>query len=305
VARRAIIIDCDPGVDDAVALLLAFASPDRLDLRAITTVAGNVTIDLATRNALRVREVAGRPDVPVHSGAAAPLRRPLATAEHVHGAGGLGGVELPHLSARPAPGHAADALAALLLAAEHPVTLAMLGPQTNIAMALERAPEIRRMVAEIVFMGGSAGAGNVTPHAEFNMHVDPDAAAAVLASRIPSTMVGLDVTRQARMTEHRLARIAALATPSARLAASILEPYVAGGRLEGEALHDPCVIAYLLEPGLFRGRPARVSVECVDQERLGKTTVSAPEGTHSLVRFLYAVDVEGFFDLLAERLGRT
>jgi purine nucleosidase len=303
-APRALIIDCDPGIDDAIALLLAFACPEALDVRAVTTVAGNVTVDRATRNALHVRDVARRPDAPIYSGASCPLACPLQTAEHIHGAGGLGGLRLPDPSGTAAPGHAVDALAALLADSAEPVTLALLAPQTNIALLFEQAPWCRDAIAEIVFMGGSAVRGNVTPYAEFNMHIDPHAAAAVLASGVPCTMVGLDVTRQVRVTAERQAQLAALETPSARLAASLLATYGIE-QPDGEPLHDPCVIAYLLEPGLFGGDFARTSVECHDPDRLGQTVVEPTDtGSPGAVRVLDRIDVDGFFDLLAGQLGR-
>src|SRR5690348_5317532 len=198
-----IVIDCDPGHDDAIAILLALASPE-LELVGVTTVAGNQTLDKTTRNALVTLEIAGRPDIPVAAGADAPLQRELRTAAHVHGETGLDGPELPDPSAEPVAENAADFLAELI---EPGVVLVPTAPLTNIALLFERHPEVRERVERIVWMGGAIGEGNVTPAAEFNAFVDPEAAAVVFASGIPITMIGLDVTHRALFTRAHADRV--------------------------------------------------------------------------------------------------
>ncbi len=294
-AARTVILDCDPGVDDAVALLMALASPGELHLPGITTVAGNVPLELTTRNALALLALAGR-RIPVFAGAARPLVRPLATAEHVHGDSGLGGLVLPEPAETAEDLPAAQFITEMAEAGGGEVILAPTGPLTNIALALRAVPD----VAGIVLMGGAAGAGNITPHAEFNIYVDPDGAAEVFASGAPITMIGLDVTRQVMITPARLAAIGAVGTAAAAAVATMLGTYPAGA-----PLHDPCVIAYLLRPDLFAGRAARVTVETADEETLGRTLVDwqAPPGACNAT-VIKTVDSDGLFALLMECLGR-
>jgi len=306
-----IIIDTDPGQDDAVALLLALASPE-IQVLGVTAVAGNVPLALTARNARVVLELAGRSDVPVFAGCDRPLARPLVTAEHVHGKTGLDGFDLPDPANALQERHAVDFIVETLRAeAAGTVTLCPLAPLTNIATALQRAPDIAPRIGRIVLMGGAYfEVGNITPAAEFNVYVDPEAAATVLASGVPITVLPLDATHKALITAERLDRIAALGTPVARAVRGWLDFYERfdvekyGGA--GGPLHDPCVIAYLLRPDLFAGRHINVEVETQSDLTRGMTvadwwrvTDRAPNAT-----FIGDVDAEGFFALLTERLGR-
>lgn len=306
-----IVIDTDPGIDDAVALLLALAERERLDVLGITVVAGNVSLPLATANALRLVELAGRADVPVYAGAAAPLHRALRTAHHVHGEDGLAGSGLPAPPGHAQPRHAVAFLVDTLSAASaHSVTLCALGPLTNLALALAQAPQIARNVARIVLMGGSRDLGNVTPAAEFNFHVDPDAAAAVFGAGIPIVMHGLHVTHQAIATPERVARIAALGTPVARAVAGMLGRSRPGARerygVEGGPLHDPCVIAWLLWPELFDGRDCHVDIETAGPSTLGRSTIDwwNTLGLSANAHVVDRIDADGFFERLTTALAR-
>ena len=308
---RKIIIDTDPGQDDAVAILLALASPE-IEVLAVTAVAGNVPLALTARNARAVCEVAGRPDVAVHAGADAPLRRALVTAEHVHGRTGLDGADLPEPSAPLRRGHAADAIAeALRREPPGAVTLCALGPLTNLAMAFERAPDVVERVAEIVLMGGAYfEVGNITPAAEFNVYVDPEAARAVFACGRPITVLPLDATHKVLTTRARLDRLRAMGNRAGEVVAGWCGFFERFDRekygAEGAPLHDPCVIAHLLRPELFAGRHVNVEIECGSDLTRGMTvadwwgvTDRAPNAT-----FLGSADAEGFWELLIERLGR-
>ncbi|MGB3137391.1 MAG: nucleoside hydrolase, partial [Nodosilinea sp.] len=221
---RPLIIDCDPGVDDAIALLLAFASPDEFDLLGVTTVAGNVPLALTQANARRVCHLAQRADVPVYAGCPRPLLRSLTTAEDIHGSTGLGDGLLPDPTMPLQDQHAVAFLIERLMTAATPITLATLGPLTNLAVALIQCPEIVQGLDRVVMMGGSLGAGNVTPTAEFNIYVDPHAAKVVVEAGLPLTMVGLDVTHQVLTTPDRLAALEQLGTVGAA-AAALLRHY--------------------------------------------------------------------------------
>ena len=307
---RKIIIDTDPGQDDAVAILLALASPE-LEVLGLVAVAGNVPRALTERNARRIVELAGRPDVPVHAGAVRPLVRPPITAEHVHGETGLDGADLPapEVPLHPQPG--VDFIVETLLAAEPgEVTLCTLGPLTDVALALNRAPEIAPRIREIVMMGGAYfEVGNITPTAEFNVYVDPEAADVVLRSGVPVTMLPLDVTHAALATPERLARLRALGNRAGAVVAAMLgfserfdrEKYAT----PGAPVHDPNVIAWLLAPELYRGRRVNVTVECASPLTLGMTVADYWRVTDRPANalFLRGVDDAGFFDLLAERLA--
>lgn len=310
-APRSVIIDCDPGHDDALAILFALGSPDELDVLALTAVAGNVPLTLTERNARKVCELAGRPDLPVYAGCARPLMRDLVTAEHVFGSTGLEGPELPEPRMPLARAHAVDAIVDLLRS--HPaetITLCPMGPLTNIAMALRKAPDIAPRIKEIVLMGGAMGEGNTTPAAEFNIYVDPHAAKVVFEAGVPLTMLGLDVSRQALLTSDRLEAIRRLGTPFSRTVVGLLEFYsryhqTRRGRV-GAPLHDPCVIAYVLEPGLFRGRTCHVAIETQGEHTLGRTVVdwSGRTSHRRNATVINEIDADGFFALLTERLAR-
>jgi purine nucleosidase len=311
-APRRIIIDTDPGQDDAVALLLALASPEELDVVGVAAVAGNVPLDKTAYNARRIVELAGRTGVPVHAGCERPLARNLVTAEHVHGRSGLDGYDLPEPVLALADRHGVDFIVDALMAAEAgEITLCTLGPLTNVATALAREPAIAPRVREVVMMGGAYfEVGNITPTAEFNIHADPEAADAVFRSGIPITMASLDVTHQVLTTHERLAAFAGLGNRVGAAVAGLLsfserfdlEKY--GGH--GAPLHDPCVIAWLIRPELFRGRTVNVSVELTGELTAGMTVVDywritdRPKNVH----FLRHVDADGFYALLLDRLAR-
>ena len=309
-ARR-IIIDTDPGQDDAVAILLALASPE-LEVLGITTVAGNVPLHLTSLNARKICEVAGRPDVKVFAGADHPLKRPLTTAEHVHGRTGLDGPSLPDPVMALAPQHAVDFIIATLRA-EPPgsVTLATLGPLTNIALALSQAPDIAPRIKEIVAMGGGFFAGgNVTPAAEFNIYVDPEAARAVLAAGIPLTLIPLDCTHQALTSRARVERLRQLGNRTGQVVAELLDFFERYDEekygTDGGPLHDPCVIAWLLQPGLFTTRHINVAVEVDSSLTRGMTVMDWWRVTERAANATVCgtIDANGFFALLDERLAR-
>ncbi|WP_282051759.1 nucleoside hydrolase [Phaeobacter inhibens] len=311
-SARKIIIDTDPGQDDAVAILLALASPQEIDLLGITCVAGNVPLALTQTNARRVCEVAGRPDVAVHAGCDAPLQRPLITAEHVHGKTGLDGPELWDPTMPLAAAHGVDFIIdSLRREAPGTVTLCPLGPLTNIAAAFQKAPDIVDRVQEIVLMGGAYfEVGNITPAAEFNIYVDPEAAAAVLTSGVPITMMPLDVTHKALATRARVEKIRALDTKVARFTAEMLDFFerfdVEKYGSEGGPLHDPCVIAYLIRPELFSGRHVNVVVETTSKLTLGMTVADWWGVTDRPANALFMgnLEADGFFDLITTRLAR-
>lgn len=307
---RRIIIDTDPGQDDAVAILLALASPE-LDLLGITCVAGNVPLALTARNARVVCELAGRSDVRVFAGCDRPLRRKLVTAEHVHGTSGLDGADLPDPAMPLQPAHAVDFLVETLR--REPagsVTPVALGPLTNIATALRRAPDIAPRIARIVLMGGAYfEVGNITPAAEFNIYVDPEAADIVFRAGVPITMAPLDVTHRALVTRPRRDALRALPGRIGAAVAGWTDFFERFDRekygSEGAPLHDPCAIAWLLRPDLFRGREINVEIETEGRLTLGMTvadywrvTDRAPNAT-----FLRDLDADGFFALLTERLA--
>ena len=309
---RKIIIDTDPGQDDAVAILLALGSPEEIDLLGITCVAGNVPLERTSTNARITCEVGGRSDVQVFAGRNAPLARPLVTAEHVHGKTGLDGPELftPQMPLQDQNG-VDFIIDTMRQEAPGSVTLCPLGPLSNIADAFQRAPDIVDRVAEVVLMGGAYfEVGNITPAAEFNIYVDPEAADIVLKSGVKITMMPLDVTHKALATRPRIEAIRALNSPVGHFTAEMLDFFerfdVEKYGSEGGPLHDPCVIAYLIRPDLFSGRLVNVEVETKSELTLGMTvadwwgvTDRAPN-----VRFMGDLDSDGFFDLITKRLAR-
>ena len=309
---RKIIIDTDPGQDDAVAILVALASPEELDVLGITCVAGNVPLDLTSRNARIVCELAGKRDVKVFAGCDRPLGRDLVTAEHVHGKTGLDGPDLPEPTMPMAEGHAVDFIIDTLRDnAPGTVTLCPLGPLTNIATALQKAPDIADRIAKIVLMGGGYfEGGNITPTAEFNIYVDPQAAQAVFDSGIDLVMMPLDVTHKALVTKARNDAFRALGTPVGIAVAEMTDFFERFDKekygSDGAPLHDPCVTAYLINPDLFKGRHINVEIETESELTMGMTvadwwgvTDRAPNAT-----FMGDLDSDGFFALLTERLAR-
>jgi inosine-uridine nucleoside N-ribohydrolase len=269
-----LILDCDPGHDDAVAILLAHGSPE-IELIAITTVAGNQTIDKTTLNARRICSVAGVVDVPIAKGAEGPLVRPLQTAETVHGVSGLDGPAFDEPTVDVDPRRATELLIDTLMASNGDVTVAATGPLTNIALAIRLEPRIIERIPHLCFMGGAIGLGNWTPAAEFNILVDPEAARAVLTSGIPITMIGLEVTHHARVTEDILGRIAALETTVSRLVVDLMR-FFGGADRPGSgftppALHDACAIAYVIDPTLVDVQPMFVGIETRSEFCDGRT----------------------------------
>lgn len=309
---RKIIIDTDPGQDDAIAILLALASPEDIEVLGITTVAGNVPLDLTSKNARIVCELAGRPDVKVFAGCDAPLVRRLVTAEHVHGKSGLDGPDLPDPEMPLQDQHGVDfIIETLRREPAGTVTLCPLGPLTNIATAFDRAPDILERVQEIVLMGGAYfEVGNITPTAEFNIYVDPEAAEIVLKSGAKITMMPLDVTHKALVTRARNEAFRALGTPVGKAVAEMTDFFERFDRekygSDGAPLHDPTVIAWLLAPRLFTGRFINVEVETQSKLTLGMTVADWWRVTDRApnAMFIGDLDAERFFSILTERLAR-
>lgn len=308
---KKIIFDCDPGVDDAVALFLAFASPQDLDILAITTVAGNVAADLTARNAAVIRQIAGREDVPIHAGARVPLIRPPFDAGAFHGESGLGDLPLFEPAKGAEPGHAAQVIVDLVMAhAPGEITLAVTGPFTNLALAMRLQPDIVPRLGPVVVMGGARReGGNITASAEYNIWADPHAADIVFSSGAACVVMGLDVTHQVRSDPARTAAIAALDTPAARASAALLEfsnaieRDIVGGT--GAPIHDPCVVAYLLAPQLFTLRPCELRVETASPLTLGHTAVEfRVDPAAARVQWATGANAGGVFALLTERLAR-
>lgn len=276
--RRPIIIDTDPGPDDALAILLAFGAKEALDVLALTAVAGNVNVDKTTVNALKIAALAGAPQTPVYRGAPRPLMRPLHTSEFISGVDGLAGMSLPDPTERARKEHAVTYLVdTLTAAAERSITICALGPLTNLALALVMAPEIAGKIEEIVVMGGSRDLGNMTAAAEFNMFVDPHAAAIVFEAGIPITLFALNATHQAVATPARIAPFRTPGGPVSAQVVSMLERHRPGGGslggVGGHPMHDPCVLAYVLWPELFVGRECRVDIEVAEGPTVGRTTI--------------------------------
>lgn len=309
---RRIIIDTDPGLDDAVAILLALAAPDELEMLGIIAVAGNLPLAQTERNARRVCELAGRRDVPVFAGCARPLLRPLATAERIHAETDRERLLLPEPTMPLQAQHGLDFLIETLRSAEPgAITLCALGPLTNIAMALVKAPHVAAKIRELVVMGGACfELGNVTPAAEFNIHLDPHAAAIVIDSGVPITMIPLDVTLQVLSTPPRVAALRALGNRCGVAVAALLTSFEENRRMHfgarARALHDPSVIAYLLHPTLYQGREVNVAIETESLLTMGMTVVDwwAVTGRKANARFMTAVDAAGFYELLTEKLAR-
>lgn len=308
---RKIIIDCDPGQDDAIALLLAFASPEEVDVLGITTVGGNVPLDLTQRNARMMCDIA-KSDVPVFAGCDKPMTRPLRTAEYIHGETGINGIDIFDPETPLQRQHGVDYIIETLLGADDgEITLVPTGPLTNIGTAIDKEPAILAKIEQIVVMGGAMReGGNRTPSAEFNILVDPEAADIVFGCGRPITQMGLDVTHQVLSTEDRVRRIEALGNPVAEAAAGMInfferydmEKYTA----KGAPLHDPCTVAWLIRPELFRGKVCNVAIETQSELTLGHTAVDFWHVTDRPrnVNWIYSVDADGFYDLLTERLAR-
>lgn len=307
-----LIIDTDPGADDVIALLFAMASPEQLKIQALTTVAGNVPLAKTSRNARLAREWAKRPDIAIYAGAPRPLLRTPIYAADIHGSEGITGVKVHEPSQPLADGNAVDYLIRTLRAApEKSVTLAMLGPETNLALALTQAPDITRGLRELVLMGGAHfNGGNITPTAEFNVFADPHAAEIVLKSGVPITMLPLDLTHKVLTSPERIAKLRGLGNQAGRTVADILDAYVQHDMqyygLPGGPVHDATVVAYLLQPSLFRGRKVNVEVDSREGLGFGQTVVDWYGGLKkpANVNWIAEGDAQGFFDLLTQRISR-
>ncbi|HEY0925256.1 nucleoside hydrolase [Brevundimonas sp.] len=309
--RQSLIIDCDPGVDDAVALMLAFGA-EELDLLAVTTVGGNVPVEKTARNARMLRQIAGRPDVPVFMGAARPLARTLGTATDFHGPEGTGDLTPFEPDLPCADGHAADAIVDLVMSRPaKSVAVAVLGPMTNLALAIRKEPALAGRLGPVAVMGGARSeGGNITASAEFNIWADPEAAAEVLATGAEVVLFGLDATHQVRATEERIAAVEAIGTAMADTAASMLrfsqrvERTIVGW--DASPLHDPCPVAWLLKPELFALKPCRVQVETGSDLTRGHTAVEFREavaGEPLKHRWAVSADADGVFALIREKVS--
>ena len=311
-APRKIIIDTDPGQDDAVAILLALASPEDVTVLGVTAVAGNVPLPLTKKNARIVCELAGKPETLVFAGCDVPMKRKLVTAEHVHGKTGLDGPKMDDPTMPLQAQHGVDFIIETLRTHDAgTVTLCPLGPLTNIATAFEKAPDIVDKVQEIVLMGGAYfEVGNITPAAEFNIYVDPEAAKIVFASGIPIVVMPLDVTHHALTTRARVDAFSALGTKVGDMVAAWTNFFERFDKekygSEGAPLHDPCVIAYLIQPDLFEGRHVNVEIETQSDLTLGMTVADWWRVTDRKpnAMFMGSLNADGFFALLTERLAR-
>ncbi|MDG6094405.1 nucleoside hydrolase [Acetobacter sp. AN02] len=306
-----IIIDTDPGQDDALTILLSVIS-EEIDLLGVTTVSGNVSVAQATENALQTLDLAGRPDIPVHAGADRPLLRAPVNAMHVHGRTGFEGADLPPASRRATPGHAVDFIIDTVM--QHPpqdITVCAIGPMTNLALALAREPELRTRIGRIVSMSGAfSEVGNITPSAEFNIYVDPHAAEIVLASGIPLVMMPLDLTHKLHTSAERLARFRAIPN---RVGPVVADWLTFEKRFEatkygtdGGPLHDPNTVLWLLRPDLYQGRDVSVRVETGSELTMGMTVVDWWQITDHPrnVHFIREADVPALYDVITERLAR-
>jgi pyrimidine-specific ribonucleoside hydrolase len=304
-----IILDCDPGHDDAIAIVLALASPE-LDVKAITSSAGNQTPEKTLRNVLRMLTLLQRQDIPVAGGARKPLMRELIIADNVHGESGLDGPALPEPDFAPQNCTAVELMAKTLRESPQPVTIVATGPQTNVALLLNGHPELRDKIARIVMMGGAMVLGNWQPAAEFNIYVDPEAAEIVFQSGIPVVMAGLDVTHRAQIHDMDIERFRQVGNPVATIVAELLDFFMeyhkdAKWGFTGAPLHDPCTIAWLLKPELFTCVERWVGVETQGKYTQGMTVVDYYflTGNQPNTTVLLDIDREGFVDLFAERLA--
>jgi inosine-uridine nucleoside N-ribohydrolase len=320
-----VVIDTDPGVDDAFALMLALRSPE-LKVEAVTAVAGNLPLEITLPNALRLVEICDRSDIPVAGGAAAPLIRRQVTAASAHGENGLGGVELPEPKIAPVKEHAADLICRIVNQNPGEITLIGLGPLTNLALALRTDPTLSKAVKSIVLMGGSLSGGNVTPAAEFNFYVDPEAASIVFNSGIPITMVGLDVTRKVELTEPYIRQLEAgknkPSQAAAQIARAITATYQKHGQKGGPTLHDPLAVSALIQPDILTFENYKVKIETAGTitagesvgwkhgpinyaaalDNIGSSSTKSDETFTANTRVGVDVRPEQFFHLLIERI---
>ena len=309
--RTPIIIDCDPGQDDAIMLMMALASRDVLDILGITTAAGNVPLAKTARNARLICELTGQTDIPVYAGCAGPLEGSLKSAEEVHGAEGMNGADIYEPAMPLQDGHAVDFIIKTLRGAARPITIVVTGPMTNIAQVLEQAPDCAVNIKDLVVMAGARSeGGNVTPSAEFNVFADPHAADIVYRAGLPITTIGLDVTHGVISNPARLAAIKAINNKVAETAWSILGPNSFYDQdiyfTDGAPLHDPCTIAYVLRPELFQTKHCNISVETTSELTMGHTSIDfwhrtdRPPNTH----WAHGANVDAIYDLLLECLSK-
>lgn len=311
-SKRTVIIDTDPGQDDAIALLFALAAPERLDVRALTVSVGNMPLSVTEKNTRRVRDWAGRTEVPVYAGYPRPLIREPIFADDVHGKTGLDGPTLHEPRGPLAPGHAVDYLISTLrAAAPASVVVVGLGPLTNIAAALNMAPDIKPAISEIVVLGGSWGVGgNITPAATFNLYADPEAASVVFRSGVPVTAISHDAARRVLVTPERIAPFRQMGNNAGKVVADILDSameYAMRRRgVKVGPMYDPCVIAYLLQPELFKGARVPVDIETRGEFTSGATVVDFRGYTKRKNNTLWinAVDIDGFYRLLEKQIAR-
>lgn len=308
--RLPLILDCDPGIDDFIAILMILAAPERFNLLGITVTGGNVSLDHTAQNTLKACELAGRPDVKVYAGCPAPILRQLQVAEEVYGETGLKGVQLPNPTMALQATHAVDFLIDTLMASPQKVTLATTAPLTNVAIAIVREPRILDNIEEIVTMGGSMNLGNITPAAEYNFYADPEAAHILYTCGKKITTIGLDVTHQTVTSLEWFSRLDALENPVAHTLATMLRAFYEYDMkhfdLEGGALHDPCVIGYLLNPSLFKGKDVHIEIDTSFGIGRGRSIVDwwhkrdLPTNSH----VFNEVNVKGFFAELTDLLAR-
>ena len=304
---KPVLIDCDPGVDDALALLLAMSVPAELDIVAITTVAGNVTATQTERNARRLRDLAARPNIPIFGGCQRPLLKPFEDAAHVHGETGTDGCGLPAPRGRPSARHAVTAILSAVAQQPDQLTICAVGPLTNLALAIVQRPDVMARLKAIVLMGGAAGAGNVTAHAEFNFYVDPEAARIVFESGIPIVMHGLDVTHKARVDRAWVDQLAAADTAVTRAVAGMMSVYNGGVDSDpcGRPVHDALAIAYLIHPEWFSGKKCRVAIETVNPDQLGRshvTDVTTAADISANAQVILEIEADDFRTFLGEQL---
>ena len=306
--KHKIILDCDPGHDDAMALLLAAHHPE-VELLAITTVAGNQSVEKTTRNALKVCSLANIRDIPIAMGMDRPLVRPPKHSPEIHGASGMDGPHIPEPTIEPDPRHAVDLLIDLLMNSEGDITLVPTGPLTNIAAAMRQQPAIIPKIKAISLMGGAIGLGNVTPAAEFNIHTDPEAAAIVFGCGRPITMAPLEVTHQALATSEVIARLRAAQRPVATFAADLLvffaDTYRTIYGFPAAPLHDPCAVAAVVDPAIIRAHRMHVEIEITGEWTSGRTVcdVYGKLGKEPNARVGYALEVERFWDMVISTIS--
>jgi inosine-uridine nucleoside N-ribohydrolase len=303
VSATKILLDCDPGHDDAIALLLALASPE-LELLGVTTVAGNQTLDKTTANAIRVLEFAGRAEIPVAAGADRPLVREQYVAAYVHGETGMDGPDLPPAQSAPIERHAVDFLADQIREHDGGVTLVPTGPLTNVALLLALHPDARP--ERLVLMGGAIAEGNVTPAAEFNIWADPEAAARVFASGIDVTMIGLDITHRALFTSAHMGRLAGrVGTMVTELLRFYGEFHKTVYNFDGSPIHDAVAVAYVIRPDLVETKHVNIEIDVESELCRGRTVVDVwhRSGREPNAHAGVDIDAEGFLELLVQRLN--